>query len=99
MLGHRLRQRATSGTTWPLYVGVIWRGSLLGTVLFLVLTDDPVRNLRYNLISYIVALVWCYYDGVRARGRWSVAWYEGLWLHLIGIVVAKGLILIFGSPL
>lgn len=98
-LGVPLPRSGVSSEPWRLYAGVVWRGVLLGCALYLALGDDPVRNLRYNLISYIIAIVWCYYDGIGASRRWSTAWYEGLLLHLIGIVVGKVLILAFGSPL
>lgn len=95
----RLRQVDLSSDTWPIVAGVLWRGALLGSVLFLSLTDDSDRNLRHNFISFIVAMVWCYYDGALTRGRWSVAWIEGLALHFTGVGFASLLILLVGSPL
>lgn len=95
----RLRQVGISRETWPVFGAILWRGALLGTALFLSLTGDPDQNLRHNFISYIVALVWCYYDGTFARGRWSIAWFEGLLLHLIGVAVGNLLALLLGNPL
>ena len=95
----KLREVGLGKESWPIVGSFLWRGALLGTALFLSLTDDPGQNLRHNLISYIVALVWCYYDGAAAHRRWSVAWLEGLLLHLIGVAVGNLLTLIFGSPL
>lgn len=95
----KLREVGLGRETLPVFGTIFWRGILLGTALFLSLTDDPDQNLRHNFISYIVALVWCYYDGIFARDRWSAAWLEGLFLHLIGVAVGNLLTLIVGNPL
>lgn len=95
----RLRQVGSDRETWPIYGSVLWRGILLGTVLFFSLTDDSARNLRHNVICYIVAVIWCYYAGTFARHRWSAAGLEGLLLHLIGVAAANMLALAFGNSL
>ncbi|GER06684.1 hypothetical protein GCM10007972_13090 [Iodidimonas muriae] len=77
---------------------VVWRAILLGSALYLALTPDQDANLRLNMISYIVALVWSYYDGVFSRGRWSFSAVEGIFLHLIGVQVGNLLALMFGNP-
>lgn len=98
MLATRLRQAGLTREAWLIGVSVLWRGALLGTVLFLSLTDDPDRNLKHNLISYIVAMVWCYYDGAFSRRRWLLAWFEGVLLHLAGVGFGNLLALVFGNP-
>lgn len=78
---------------------VLWRGALLGIALYLLLGDDPSVNLKLNGVSFIVAMVWSYYDGAFSRRRWSIAWSEGLIMHLAGVQVANILSLIVGHPL
>lgn len=77
---------------------VLWRGFLLGCALYLALGADQGANLRLNLISYIVALVWSYYDGVIAKCRWSVAAVEGILLHLTAVQVGSLLSILLGMP-
>jgi hypothetical protein len=69
-----------------------------GTALYLLIGSDPSVNLKLNGVSYIAAMIWCYYDGVFARRKWSVAWFEGLIMHLAGIQIGNILALIFGNP-
>lgn len=78
---------------------ILWRGVLLGTALFLIIGDDPSRNLRYNAVAYIIAVIWSYYDGLIARRRWPISGIEGLLLY--GTIVGFGnlLVLLFGSPI
>ena len=78
---------------------MLWRGALLGATLFLSLTDDRYENLRHNLIAYIVALVWSYYDGAIANRRWWMAWFEGLLLYLVAVAFANLLSLAIGYPI
>jgi hypothetical protein len=78
---------------------LMWRAALLGTALYLMLGDDPDANLRLNGASYIVAVVWSYYDGVFAKRMWSIAFLEAVFLHLAGIQVGNLLATIFGNPL
>lgn len=87
-----------SRQAWPLWASFLWRGGLLGAGLFLSLTDDRHQNLRHNLIAYIVALVWSYYDGVIIRRRWSIAWFEGFLLYLLAVAVANLLSLTTSFP-
>lgn len=64
---------------------VLWRGVLLGTLLVLLIGSDPSVNLRLNIASYLVALIWSYYDGVFLKRAWSIAWIEGIFLHLAAV--------------
>jgi hypothetical protein len=79
--------------------GLLWRGAILGTALYLLIGNDPSVNLKLNGVSYIAAIIWCYYDGAFARRKWSIAWFEGLIMHLAGIQIGNLLALIFGNPL
>ncbi len=78
---------------------LMWRAVLLGTALYLMLGDDPDANLKLNGVSYIVAVIWVYYDGVFAKRMWSIAWLEAIFLHLAGMQVGNLLAAIFGNPL
>lgn len=91
----RLQQIRISADTGAL----MWRGVLLGTALYLLLGEDPEANLKLNGVSYIVALVWAYYDGMFARRIWSMAFVEAIFLHLLGIQVGNLLAAFFGNPL
>lgn len=64
---------------------VLWRGVLLGTLLCLFIGPETSVNLKMNAASYVVALIWCYYDGVFSRRVWSLAWLEAIFLHLAGV--------------
>ena len=77
---------------------LLWRSVFLGTLLYLVLVEDPIANLRLNIAAYIVAVGWCYYDGVFSRRLLMVAWFEGVLLYLAGIQVGRLLALVLGSP-
>lgn len=79
--------------------GLLWRGAILRTALYLLIGNDPSVNLKLNGVSYIAAIIWCYYDGAFARRKWSIAWFEGLIMHLAGIQIGNLLALIFGNPL
>jgi hypothetical protein len=96
--GLRSRMDRRQQILWS-YAAIIRRGAILGGAVFLLLTDDPNFNFQLNIISYVVALLWSYYNGTFACGRLSVAWLEGLIVHMIGVVTGNLLILIFGSPL
>jgi hypothetical protein len=78
---------------------MMWRATLIGVVLYLSLSDDRYLNLQRNLVAYIVAFVWCYYDGVLAKHRWSIAWIEAVFLHLMVVQIGNLLTFAFGSPL
>ncbi len=78
---------------------LMWRSVLLGSALYLLLGEDPEANLKLNGVSYIVALVWAYYDGMFARRFWSMAFVEAIFLHLLGIQVGNLLAAFFGNPL
>lgn len=78
---------------------MMWRATLIGVVLYLSLFDDRYLNLQRNLAAYIVAFVWCYYDGVLAKHRWSIAWTEAVFLHLMVVQIGNLLTFAFGSPL
>lgn len=78
--------------------GLLWRGAILGTALYLLIGSDPSANLKLNGVSYSAAMIWCYYDGVFEGRKWSIAWFEGLILHLAGIQIGNILALIFGNP-
>lgn len=77
---------------------MMWRATLIGIVLYLSLSDDRYLNLQRNLIAFIVAFVWCYYDGVLTKRRWSFAWIEAVFLHLMVVQVGNLLTFAFGSP-
>lgn len=78
---------------------LIWRGVLLGTVLYLVLGENPDANLKLNAVSYIVAAIWAYYDGIFAKRMWLMAFFEAIFLHLAAVQVGNFLALLFGNPL
>lgn len=78
---------------------MLWRAVLIGLVLYLSLTEDRYVNLERNVIAYIIAFVWCYYDGLFATRRWSIAWIEAIFLHLMVVQVGNLLTFAFGSPL
>lgn len=65
----------------------------------MLLTENPNYNLQLNIVSYLVALLWSYHNGPFASGRLSVAWLEGLVMHIVGVLAGNLLILVFGSPL
>jgi len=92
-LVERLRRIWTSAAG-----ALVWRGVLLGTALYLLLGEDSVANLKLNGVSYIVALVWTYYDGTFARRIWSMAFVEAAFLHIFGVQVGNLLAAIFGNP-
>lgn len=98
-LSARLRQVGVSRQAYPVWASLLWRGALLGATVFLSLTDDRYQNLRRNLIAYIVAFVWSYDDGAIARRRWSMAWFEGLLLYLVGVAFANLLSLAIAYPI
>lgn len=78
---------------------LMWRAAFLGTALYLVLGSDPAANLKFNGVSYIVASVWPYYDGVLDRWMWSLAFVEAAFLHLLGAPVGNNLLaVVFGNP-
>lgn len=95
----RLQRTGISADTLHATGALMWRGVLLGTALYLLLGEDPEANLKLNGVSYIVAVVWSYYDGVFARRAWSMAFVEAIFLHLLGIQVGNLLAAIFGNPL
>jgi hypothetical protein len=78
---------------------LVWRALLIGTALYLSLSEDRYVNLQRNLIAYIVAFVWCYYDGLLVKRRWSLAWIEAILLHLLVVQVGNILSFVFGDPL
>lgn len=95
-LSEKLREIGISRQAYPVWLAMLWRGPLLGTTLLLVLSDDRYRNLRLNLAAYIVAMVWCYYDGMFSRRRWGIAWFEGVLLYVVAVCFANLLGLVFG---
>ena len=98
-LVERLQRTGNSADTLRATGALMWRGVLLGAALYLLLGEDPEANLKLNGVSYIVALVWSYYDGMFARRVWSMAFVEAIFLHLLGIQVGNLLAAIFGNPL
>lgn len=98
-LVERLQRTGISADTLRPTGALMWRGVLLGTALYLVLGEDPEANLKLNGVSYIVALVWAYYDGLFARRLWSMAFVEAIFLHILGVQVGNLLAAIFGNPL
>jgi hypothetical protein len=95
----RLQRTGISADTLRATGALMWRGVLLGTALYLLLGEDPEANLKLNGVSYIVAVVWSYYDGIYARRVWSMAFVEAIFLHLLGIQAGNLLAVIFGNPL
>jgi len=83
---------------WRVAGGLLWRAALLGTALYLLLEPDQSANLRLNLLSYIVALVWSYYDGLFVNRLWRYAWIEAIFLHFAGVQIGNLLTLVFGNP-
>jgi hypothetical protein len=66
--------------------------------MYLVLTDDPARNLRLNALAYLVALVWCRYDGALSRGWWIAAAFEAVLWYIAAVGLARVLVLLLGDP-
>lgn len=95
----RLQRTGISAGTLRATGTLMWRGVLLGTALYLLLGEDPEANIKLNGVSYIVAVVWSYYDGMFARRAWSMAFVEAIFLHLLGIQVGNLLAVTFGNPL
>lgn len=95
----RLQQVGISATTLRATGALMWRGVLLGSALYLLIGENPEANLKLNGVSYIVAVVWSYYDGMFARRIWSMAFVEAIFLHLLGIQVGNLLAAFFGNPL
>lgn len=98
-LVERLQRTGISADTLRATGVLMWRGVLLGSALYLLLGEDPEANLKLNGVSYIVAVVWSYYDGMFARRIWSMAFVEAIFLHLLGIQVGNLLAAFFGNPL
>ncbi|RBI67537.1 hypothetical protein DQW77_17525 [Roseovarius sp. TE539] len=98
-LVERLLRTGISAGTLRATGALMWRGVLLGTALYLLLGEDPEANLKLNGVSYIVAVVWSYYDGMFARRVRSMAFVEAIFLHLLGIQVGNLLAVTFGNPL
>lgn len=96
---HGLERTGISADTIRASGALMCRGVLLGSALYLLLGEDPEANLKLNGVSYIVAVVWSYYDGMFARRVWSMAFVEAIFLHLLGIQVGNLLAVIFGNPL
>jgi len=97
-IGGRLSQVGLTRDGWRIAGILLWRAVLLGTGLYLILTSEQDTNLRLNLVAYIVAVVWSYYDGLFAKGWWRLAWLEAIFLHLAGVQVGNFLALLFGNP-
>lgn len=95
----RLQQAGISAATLHATGAQVWRGILLGSALYLLLGEDPEANLKLNGVSYIVAVVWSYYDGMFARRVWSMAVVEAIFLHLLGVQAGNLLAAFFGNPL
>lgn len=98
-LAERLQRTGISADTLRAAGPIIWRGVLLGSALYLFVGEDPEANLKLNVVFYIVALVWSYYDGIFARRIWSMAFVEAIFLHLLGIQVGNLVAAFFGNPL
>ena len=96
---HGLERTGISADTIRATGALMWRGVLLGSALYLLLGEDPEANLKLNGVSYIVALVWSYYDGMFARRIRLIAFVEAIFLHLLGIQVGNLLAAFFGNPL
>lgn len=96
---NQLQRTGISADTIRATGALMWRGVLLGSALYLLLGEDPEANLKLNGVSYIVALVWSYYDGMFARRIWLIAFVEAIFLHLLGIQVGNLLATFFGNPL
>ena len=77
---------------------LILRAILLGGLLYLALVDDPIANLKLNLLTFIFAVLWCYFDGVLSRRVLPIACLEGLLLYLAAIQVGRLIMLLFGEP-
>jgi hypothetical protein len=94
-------QRQASGLPSDLRLikELAWRAGLLGLGLYLVLTDDPSRNLRLNALAYVLALIWCRYDGMLSRGRWGAAAFEAMIWYLIAIGFGRMALWLLGDPL
>jgi len=74
------------------------RGSLLSAALYLSLTADPHVNLQINLLSFTVAVIWCFVNGIADRHSWWAPFLEGLVVHVCAVAIGNFLITITGSP-
>ena len=98
-LVERLTRIGISPDSLRAFGALMWRGVLLGSALYLLLGEHTEPNLKLNGVSYIVAVVWSYYDGMFTRRVWSMAFVEAIILYLLGIQVGNLLAVIFGNPL
>lgn len=71
-----------------------WRTGLLGFGLFLVLTDEPQRDLRLNALTYFIAVVWCRYDGFLSGRRWGGALLEAILWYIAAAGFARMLMVL-----
>jgi hypothetical protein len=84
---------------WADVLPIVWRATLLGVGLFFVLTSNPVQNLVLNLATFLVAVVWSFYDGLFGRRQVGRACIEGIFLYLGAIGIANLMTILFGNPL
>jgi hypothetical protein len=68
---------------------------VLGSALFLSLTDDRDVNLLLNVGCFLAAVAW---RRLAHPPGSAAAWAEGLSLHLAAVAVANLLVLAFGNP-
>lgn len=40
--------------------GLLWKGDIRETALYLLIGNDPSVNLKLNGVSYITAMTWCF---------------------------------------
>lgn len=78
---------------------VMLRAVLLGTFLYLILTDDPDLNLKLNILPYIIAVVWSYFDGVFAKRQWKISFLEAVFIYIGAVQFGRMLSFTFGNPL
>lgn len=69
-----------------------------GPSAYLALVDDPAAKLKLTLMTYLLAVMWSYFDGVLSRRTLEIAWFEGVLLYLAAIQVGRSIRLMLGEP-
>ena len=62
---------------------LLWRTGLIGVAFFVMPPFAIAPTFEQVVAAYIAVVIWCYYDGAVARGRWPFAVLEaGVWTFL-----------------
>jgi hypothetical protein len=81
----------------PIAIEFTWRTFLIGLALFVMPPFAIAPSVEQHGLVFIAVVIWCYYDGPRARGNWPRAVLEaGIWFFL-ATQWTQALLLFFGS--